>query len=471
MMKSLKFPELPVLLVDDEENALNSMNVILKTDNINNTVSINRSDDVKPYLDSNSASVILLDLIMPGISGFDLLKKVNQDYPYIPIIVVTGESDLKTAIECMKNGAFDYMLKPVNRNQLVKSVRHAINYRELQIEYSDLKDRFFEGRIDHPTAFSSIVTNSDKMRKIFQYIEAIAATNKPVLITGETGVGKELVAKAIHNVSNLSGEMISENISGHNDTMFSDAFFGHKKGAYTGAETDRKGLIESAENGTLFLDEIGDLSMESQIKLLRLLQENVYRTLGSDVLKRANARIIAATNQDLKMLQESNKFRKDLYFRFNTHHIHIPPLRERKDDLPMLLDHFLDKASIELGKRKPTPPPELLTLLSTYSFPGNIRELESMVFNAVSNHKSKKLSMDLFKAAISRDKANTDDSKLSFSSMGIFPTLKEAETHLIAESLKMSNNNVSIAAGILGISRQALSKRLKRTAHHEEPID
>lgn len=469
-MKQLVYPDLPVLLVDDEKNALKSMEIILRANNINNIKALNRANDVLPYIADNNVNVILLDLIMPETSGYELLKIINRDSPDIPIIIVTGESDISTAVKCMKNGAFDYILKPVDKNNLVSTIKRAINFRELQIEYSDLKDRFLDGKIENPEFFSDIVTNNEKMKKLFSYMEAISKTNKPVLITGETGVGKELIARAIHKLSGLSGKLISENASGLNDTMFSDTFFGHAKGAFTGAQSARKGLIEYAEDGTLFLDEIGDLSMESQIKLLRLLQENTYRTLGSDTLKRANARIIAATNCDLEELQANSKFRKDLYYRFKTHHIHIPPLRDRMDDLPILIDHFLVKASSELNKKKPTPPPEIYTLLNTYSFPGNIRELEAMIFNAVSNHKSKKLSLSLFKSAIGSNIGRIDNNRLEFLFTERFPTLKEMENHLISESLKLSNNNKSIASSMLGISRQALCKRIKRANTNENEV-
>lgn len=463
-MHRLVYPEAPVVLIDDEEIALNSMELILKSDNITNTLTMKDSSKALHYVRNNPVSVILLDLIMPNVKGMDILTSVKADFPHIPIIVVTGETDLQTAIDCMKNGAFDYILKPLDKNQLIKSIRHAIEYRNLHIEYIDLKDRFFKGRIENPDAFKAIVTNNEKMKKIFQYMEAIARTNKPVLITGETGVGKELIADALHILSELPGALISENVSGQSDEMFSDTFFGHIKGSYTGAMNDRPGLVESARDGTLFLDEIGDLSLESQIKLLRLLQENVYRPLGSDVLKRAGARIIAATNQDLVALQEQNKFRKDLYYRFMTHRIHIPPLRERKDDIPLLLEYFLEKASRELGKQKPTIPRQLVNLLQSYHFPGNIRELEAMIFNALSMHSGPMLSMDSFKQSIRCDSFNetADTNESPFEITGAFPTLKESDEFLIKQALKLSDNNLSIAASMLGISRQALSKRLKR---------
>jgi len=369
----------------------------------------------------------------------------------------------------MKHGAFDYMVKPVEKRRLIGVVRRAVELRELQRENRLLKAHVLSDKLEHPQAFSKIVTNSANMRSIFQYVEAISISPRPVLITGETGVGKELVAKAVHVLSNRTGNFVPVNVAGLDDNVFADTLFGHKKGAFTGADQARNGLIEQASGGTLFLDEIGDLSHPSQVKLLRLLQDGDFFPLGSDVAKGSNARIIVATNQDLDGLKSSGKFRKDLYYRLCDHHIHIPALRERLEDVPILVEHFLEKTSETLGKKKPTPPDELSILLSTYHFPGNIRELESMVFNAVSSHKFGKLSMERFKSHIyqKHPEFETPSKKLlqekkaliSFSKQ--LPTLKQAEQRLIDEAMKRANGNQSIAALSLGITRQALNRRLK----------
>ena len=250
--------------------------------------------------------------------------------------------------------------------------------------------------------------------------------------------------------------------------MFSDTLFGHVKGAFTGAETSRSGLVEQASGGILFLDEIGDLSIASQIKLLKLLQDIEYMQLGSDIAKKNRARIIVATNRDLENLQKQGTFRKDLFYRLNTHHVHVIPLRERKEDIPLLLDHLIGKSSRELDKTKPTPPPELAALLETYSFPGNIREFESMVFEAVNKHTSRVLSMNVFKSYIIE--ADSDDTEIISSNVNKsphiifpdkFPTLKETTQYMIEEAMRRAEGNQSLAARLLGISAPALSKRLK----------
>jgi len=333
-----------------------------------------------------------------------------------------------------------------------------------------LKKRVLSHSLERPEAFSGIITRNEKMRSIFQYVEAIAGTNQPVLITGETGVGKELMAKAINKLSQVTGEFVAVNVSGLDDTLFADTLFGHIKGAYTGAEQSRKGLVEKATDGTLFLDEIGDLSLLSQIKLLRLIQEREYLPIGTDLVKNAAARIIVATNQDLNHRMKSGRFRKDLFYRLQTHRVHIPPLRQRVDDIPLLVEHFLKQSAQTLGKKSPTPPPELFTLLAAYQFPGNIRELQSLVFDAVSKHKSRKLSMEVFKTRIFQDISSdalnvepdlsTDIPPLSFSPVNL-PTIKQTTRLLICEAMKRADGNQSIAARFLGISQQALSRRLK----------
>lgn len=317
--------------------------------------------------------------------------------------------------------------------------------------------------------FPYFVTNDKTMLSIFQYVESSARTDQPVLVTGETGVGKELIAKAIHRLSGRRGNFVPVNVAGLDDNVFSDTLFGHDKGAFTGAERVRKGQIDLAADGTLFLDEIGDMSQPSQVKLLRLLQEGDYLPLGRDEPKLSRCRIVAATNEDLWVLQRAGKFRKDLNFRLRTHHIHIPPLRERKDDIPALVDHFLDKAATALNKKKPTPPQELVPLLQTYSFPGNVRELQSMVFDAVSQHKSKLLSLEVFRSYIAQSQnhrstssLNTDEEEISFVNFSDeLPTIKEATKLLVIEAMRRANGNQTTAAQLLGISRQALGKRLK----------
>ncbi|MEW6118395.1 MAG: sigma-54 dependent transcriptional regulator [Nitrospirota bacterium] len=460
---------LPILLVDDDPTTLFSAQNMLQLEGCTTVMTMEDSRQLIPLLREREIAAVLLDLQMPFISGNELLPEINHTFPHIPVIIMTAVNELEVAVTCMREGAFDYLVKPVKRERLIATVRKALELYLLRAEVSSLKQHLLSDRLEHESAFSAIVTRNKKMFSTFKYIEVVAPSRLPVLISGETGVGKELIARSIHALSGRKGAFVSVNSAGLDDAMFSDTLFGHKKGAFTGADQVRDGLITHAAGGTLFLDEIGDLNEASQAKLLRLLQENEYYPLGSDTPKKSDARIVVATNQDLHKLIALGKFRKDLFYRLRAHQIHIPPLRERKEDIPLLVDHFLAEAAVELRKKKPTPPPELITLLSAAEIPGNIRELRAMIFDAVARHKTGILSMDSFKEILQHERAHeqTETSASSspgllFDNAGRFPTLKEAEHFLIAEALKRAGGNQGIAASLLGITRQALNKRLNR---------
>jgi len=469
-MNPMIFPQKPVLLVDDEEHFLLSAELTLSSNGIKNIETCKDSNKVMDLLRKNDYSLIVLDINMPHLSGLDLLPAIVSKHPEIPAIVITAVNDVESAVFCMKEGAFDYVVKPVDDTRLVTSIKRVLEITEMRSENEMLKQSLLKKNIENPEIFKDIITHSSSIESIFRYIEAIAKTTLPVLINGETGTGKELFANAIHNASGRKGELVTVNVAGVDDNLFADTLFGHKKGAFTGAETDRKGLIEKADGGTLFLDEIGDLSIESQVKLLRLLQDGSYYPLGSDLAKLSNARVIVATNRNIKSMQANNSFRQDLYYRLKSHQIIIPPLRERKIDIPYLIDHFISKAVAQLNKKKPNVPKELYTLLSNYPFPGNIRELEGMIFDAVSLHKSGILSLALIRQKISdytqdrKDnlKVIADDNNKPINIPEKFPTLKETEDSLIEEALRRADGNQTIAAELLGISRRALNNRLRR---------
>jgi DNA-binding NtrC family response regulator len=466
-------PTQPLLIVDDEAGILLSIDTALQMAGMNNLITCQDSRLVMDLLAKHPVEVMLLDLTMPHMDGRQLLDKVQQEYPEIPVIIVTGAVDVETAVLCMKSGAFDYVVKPVDPERLVSAVQRAMGFRELKRENFALKQHILQDGLGQPEAFVNIITSSKKMFSIFQYIESIAQTAQPVLIRGETGVGKELVARTLHNLSGLQGQFVAVNVAGLDDNVFADTLFGHVKGAFTGAERERAGLIEQASGGTLFLDEIGDLSPGSQVKLLRLLQEGEYLPLGQDEPNRTDVRIVASTNVDLWERQKAGVFRKDLNYRLSTHRIYIPPLRERRDDIPLLADHFLSAAARELNKKSPTLPKELFDLLKLYPFPGNVRELQAIIFDAVSRHKSGVLSLEVFRAHIAKHQRRekglvpdlvapeeADSRTVSFGEN--LPTIKQATDLLVAEALKRSGGNQSIAAGLLGISQQALSKRLQK---------
>jgi DNA-binding NtrC family response regulator len=465
--------EFPILLVDDDPQFLLSSGVALRAAGVSPVVTVEDSRQVIPFLERKEAAAAVIDLTMPHLSGRELLPMLKERHPGLPVIVMTGRDEVAVAVECMKAGAFDYLVKPVEPARFVTAIRRAMEVRSLQAEVDTLRDHFLSGELRNPSAFGGIVTRSRKMLAAMQYIEVVAPSRHPVLVTGETGTGKELVGRALHAISGCRGELVTVNVAGLDDAMFSDALFGHRKGAYTGADQAREGLISRAAGGTLFLDEIGDLSETSQVKLLRLIEDRKYYPLGADVPRESDARIVCATHRPVEALLAKGGFRRDLYYRLSAHKVHLPPLRERKEDIPPLLDALLAEASAAEGKRKPTVPPELLTLLSAYDFPGNVRELRMLVFDAVVRHKAGVLSLDSFRRAVGAKEGSPPpeesvDADVRAGPAGLFggmprlPTLKDAEEQLVAEALARAKDNQGIAASLLGITRQALNKRLSR---------
>ena len=462
--------DLPVVLVDDEEEILFGAGYLLNSHGIKSVTTLNDGRELMPLLQSERAGVIVLDLFMPHVSGTELLPQLVQNYPEVPVIVMTASQELETAVSCMKEGAFDYLVKPVEESRFVSCVRRALEIRGLRREVGALRHSLIENGVKRPECFSHIITCQRDMQVLFRYIEAIADSREPVIIFGETGTGKELIAQALHQASGRTGKMVSLNVAGLDDNMFSDTLFGHVKGAFTGADRDREGIIASAAGGTLFLDEIGDLNMTSQVKLLRLLQDHTFYPLGSDISQVSDARIVVATNQNLRDRMVRGKFRQDLFFSLSSHPINVPPLRNRPDDLPLLLQHFIEEAAQSQNKPVPTPPEELLILLSVYEFPGNVRELRSLVYNAVAQHRSGPvLSMQNFPEAIRKEQTlpstgkqgpeTIEESTLAVT--GRFPTLKEADLFLVKEALRRTNHNQGVAAAMLGITRQTLNRRLR----------
>ncbi len=459
---------LPVLLVDDDETCCRMMALTLREAGVTNVQCISDSRLVLPFLKEHGAALLLLDLLMPHLSGHDLLKVVRSDYPGIQTVVISGANGLDGAVECMKLGALDYLNKPVEPNRLIACVNNVLRINAMQGELFSLKRRMLEDSLDHPAAFEAIKTRSSKMRALFQYTEVIACSALPILITGETGVGKELMALAVHRLSGVGGEFVTVNVAGLDDATFSDTLFGHKKGAFTGADQARDGLIARAAGGTLFLDEIGDLEERSQIKLLRLLQEGEYYPVGSDTLKKTTARIVAVTNQNLPERVAEKLFRRDLYYRLCTHEIHIPSLRDRCEDIPLLLAHFIPEAALAYHKDSPSVATSAVSHLLGWRFPGNVRELKAMVYDAVARHKGGELSALSFggykgESAVVPDSASSVDlSGHSIDSLfGHFPTFDEVEEYLIEEALRRSAGAFNVASAMLGISRQTLSNRKK----------
>ncbi|HEY3309986.1 MAG TPA: sigma-54 dependent transcriptional regulator [Desulfuromonadaceae bacterium] len=459
--------ERSVLVVDDDADFLKEAHRMLLSNDIKEVITLNRSVDLLAKLEQGGVGVILMDWIMPDLSGSDLLPVIHQRFPRIPVIIMTAVNDLQTVVGCIKQGAFDYITKPIDVNRLLSSLQKAFQINELATQNRRLKDYLMGNSLHSPEIFKEIITINPRMQAIFKIVETMTGSLSPVLVTGETGVGKELVARAIHRASGLTGSFVPLNVAGLDEMMFDDTLFGHKKGAFTGAHAPREGLIAKAQGGTLFLDEIGDMGGDSQVKLLRLLQEREYYRLGSDALVKSDARIIAASNRDFDNLLDSDKFRRDLYHRLCTHHIHIPPLRERRDDVPLLLDFFIGKTAREFERPVATLSKEARTALEEHDYPGNVRELINLVHHAVTSTTSTVLTKADFPGIDSVDfpaQRNLRIIREQDFSIQIdckeFPRLTSLEQLLIVEALKHTKGNKGLAADLLGISRPTLNKKL-----------
>ncbi|MBF0283084.1 MAG: sigma-54-dependent Fis family transcriptional regulator [Magnetococcales bacterium] len=464
----------PILLVDDEPDILIGLSLLLRKAGIGPVVTFSDSRLAPAWLERNEPAVVVLDLSMPGLSGQELLAWIRDHQPQTPVIILTAMDVVETAVDCMKNGAFDYLLKPIEFERFLATVRRGMELQELRQQVGAMKEYLLGGGLHHPEVFAGIITQNEKVHAIFKYMEAIRPSGEPLLITGATGTGKELFAKAFHLLRRSQGPFVAVNVAGVDDQAFSDTLFGHRKGAFTGADAVREGMVAKAEGGTLFLDEIGDLSHSSQVKLLRLLQEKKYEPLGSDVSRNTDAHFVAATNRNLRALMDAGTFRADLFYRLSSHALHLPPLRERTGDVLLLFQHFLKEAARQLQRDPPSVPQEILPLLNAYPFPGNVRQLRAMVFDAVARHVKGMLSLESFKEAMGlQGNGHVADprcaNRISWPEGAPPPTLKEAEDALIAHALRTCQGNQGVAAAMLGLTRQALNQRLLRRQKKSAP--
>ena len=468
IMEVKLYPREPVLIVDDEEAILQHTAALLETSGINNLETCSESGAVIELLRKRDYAALILDLAMPQPNGESILAIAREEFPGLPVIIVTGAGDIGSAVRCMKAGATDYLAKPVEPTHFTAAIKRLLELGETRQECADIRDSLLRGELRKPECFSELIAVGARMKALFQYAEAIAHSARTVLIQGETGTGKELLARAIHRASGRPGPLVCVNIAGIDDTMFSDTLFGHTRGAFTGALEARKGLLVQADSGTILLDEIGDLLPASQVKLLRLLESSEFFPLGSDLPRRTAARFIVSTHQNLATLVKEGRFRRDLYYRINAYELRIPPLRERREDIAPILEGFIESAAREAGIRPPRYPVQLPILLGTYAFPGNVRELRSLVYGVLSRHGGGTLPLSPFAEGIGAalDTLGPEDDRdpeVRFGS--VLPTLRRVTDALVKEALLRAEGNPGIAAGLLGISRQALAKRLR---HRED---
>ncbi|MBF0313485.1 MAG: sigma-54-dependent Fis family transcriptional regulator [Oligoflexia bacterium] len=477
-----QYPTDPLLIVDRDVLFIKNLSALLGSVKINNIIACQEGEESLAILAKRRVSLVLLDTKIRVHNHRALLNELHENFPETKIIAFTESSSIDDAIECMKLGVHDYFSKPPECGKLIVSIQNLIDQLELaKANTPAAKEQSPPHKPPLAKHDSSIIYAHQKMFELIDYTASVATSSHPVLITGETGVGKEVFANLIHKFSKRKGKLVAINISGLDENIITDTLFGHKKGAYTNADSERKGLIEEASGGTLFLDEIGDLNPSSQLKLLRLIQENEYYPLGYDRPKYSTARIVTATNQDLKERMQSGLLRKDLYYRLQTHEVQIPPLRERIDDVPLLVQHFAREYAKLYEREVPNFSHEALQQLMSYHYPGNVRELRSMVFDiiqtlpATTTHIESLHLRGKITTTDDRDKASASASlgfaSDLFSKLTTLPHLKSVTNALIKEAMKRANHKQQRAASMIGITQQALSKRLKKEKTHELPLE
>jgi DNA-binding NtrC family response regulator len=451
-----------VLVIDDDQAILNFMRIfLLQTGEFEPTL-VHDSTRAYEVLQKENFQVLLLDMDMPNVTGMDILKYINENQIPVVTIVLTGVEDIDMAISAMKLGTTDYMLKPIDEEKLLDTLHAAINKNQLAHAEEEPREPLSLDRLKYKHAFKSIITQDEQMFKIFQFVEKFSPTDNSVLIWGESGTGKELIARAIHEISNRRDKkFVAVNAGAFANEIFASEFFGHEKGSFTGAIKDKKGFIEEAEGGTLFLDEIGELTLPIQVKLLRVLQEEEFYRLGSTTGRKANVRIIAATNKNLFDEIQKGNFRKDLFFRLNINSINLPPLRERKGDVELLAHHFLKEFSQRYNKNAAKISLAVMNLLRSYSFPGNVRELMNIINSAIIVEPGQELQKKSLPHYFLENNHRIPAGEESYGGQAIL-SLEEVEKRHIRKALNHTKMNRTKAAKLLGISRVNLITKIKK---------
>jgi DNA-binding NtrC family response regulator len=440
---------LTVLVVDDEPSNLSSIEKIFQKDGMR-VLTAPSARAALDLLRAHRVDVVLTDLMMPAVSGLELLRAIRQAAPDVEVVLMTAYGTVETAVQAMREGAYDFVEKPLKRMTIVKTVRKAAERRTLTLENRQLKQELnvLTGR--------EIVGTSPALRRVLDIVLQAAPSSATVLVLGESGTGKELLARFIHQHSaRASAPFVAVNCSAIPETILEAELFGHERGAFTGAHARREGRFARADGGTLFLDEIGELSPSVQVKLLRVLQEGEYEPVGGDTV-RADVRVVAATNKDLRAEVAAGRFREDLYYRLNVIAITAPPLRTRREDIPLLVDHFLGVYCKKNNKARLGVSKEVTDKLMDYSWPGNVRELENVIERAVVLCRADRLTLDDLPETI-RDAEPAEPSSITFS---VGTPLDEVERRLIRETLRHAKGDKSVAAQLLGISTRTIYRKL-----------
>ena len=438
-----------LLIIDDEKNIRDGLAANFELEDYNVKTASSGEEGIE-LISKGDIDLVITDLRMPGISGEEVLKHVATVTPGIPVIILTGHGSIDAAVDAMRHGAYDFLTKPLNLDQLDMIVKRALESRELKLEHQDLKKS-----VDEKNAFKDMIGKSPAMQKIQEIIKKAADSKASVLITGESGVGKEVVARAIHELSSRHGKpMIDVHCAALSETLLESELFGHEKGAFTGADHLQKGLFERAHGSTIFLDEIGEINQSTQIKILRVLAERKFERVGGEQTIAVDVRVVAATNRNLENEIKEGKFREDLFYRLNVIHIHVPPLRERKSDLPLLMASFLSRFNEENGKSIKGFDNKSKAAMNSYDWPGNIRELRNCVESAVVMCSGDEITIDDLPVNIA---SSSSENAISVP-FGI--SLNDAERIVIEQNLAAQKNNKTKTAEILGIGRKTLQRKL-----------
>ena len=438
-----------ILIIDDEKNIREGLATALEMDGYNTVVAENGEKGLE-CVNKGDIDLVITDLRMPGISGEEVLQKITSEIPGLPVIVLTGHGSIDSAVSAMHSGAYDFLTKPLNLEHLSLVVKRALKNRELQIQNKQLQEEISKSK-----PFESIIGKSAEMQKIYQMIQKVAGSKASVLITGESGVGKELVAHAIHNLSpRKNNPLVIVNCSALSESLLESELFGHEKGAFTGAAARKRGRFELANGGTIFLDEIGEINQSIQVKILRVLQDKRFERVGGEETLEVDVRVIAATNRDLEEEIKKGNFREDLFYRLNVIHIHVPPLRDRKDDIPLLINEFMQEFAKENGKNIKNIDNHARAALYKYNWPGNIRQLKNCMESAVVMCSSDTITLNDLPPTI-KSESSANSMQIPF---GV--TLEEAEKIIIQQTLAQNQGNKSKTAEVLGIGRKTLHRKL-----------
>ena len=450
-----------VLIIDDEASIRSILSTLLKK----NGYSVQAADSGEAGLDIYAhfkPEVILLDLKMPGIDGIEVMealeKRLNAD---CKTIIMTAHGEVRSAVEAMKKGAFDYLQKPFDNDELLAIISRAVEMVTLKRRVKELEDQ-----LEETYSFENIIGISDKMKSTFALMHRFAGTDGTVLVYGQSGTGKELIVRAIHQASDRkSGPFVVVNCGAIPSNLIESEFFGHEAGSFTDAKELRIGKFESADGGTLFLDEIGELTLEAQVKLLRVIEEGTFSRVGSNEPIAVNVRVMAATNRDLAKMVEEGKFREDLYWRLNVLSLNICPLRQRKEDIPLLVEYFLERYAIPLGIDQPDISDKAVELLMAYEWPGNVRELQNCLYSAITIAGGPTIEPADLPRRIYSDSEHSEETGVVTGQISLAETAAQAtakaERQAISNALSETGGNREKAAELLGIGRKTLYRKLR----------